>query len=72
MTPFNRSGSKRAKPPKFTISTYRLKLSSPHDVIFQFIVYYYVTKPPKKLKATLNAVVLAMDLLLSSQVRKHR
>jgi len=27
---------------------------------------------PQKLKATLNAVDLAMDLLLSSQARKHR
>jgi len=33
---------------------------------------YTITKPQKKLKATLNAVDLAMDLLLSSQARKHR
>jgi len=33
---------------------------------------YTITKCQKKLKATPNAVDLAMDLLLSSQVRKHR
>jgi len=33
---------------------------------------YNITKPQKKLKATPNAVDLAMDLLLSSQARKHR
>jgi len=33
---------------------------------------YSITKPQKKLKATPNAVDEAMDLLLSSQVRKHR
>jgi len=33
---------------------------------------YTITKPQKKLKATPNAVDLAMDLLLSSQARKHR
>jgi len=32
---------------------------------------YTITKPQKKLKATPNAVDLAMDLLLSSQARKH-
>ena len=31
-----------------------------------------ITKPQKKLKATPNAVDLAMDLLLSSQARKQR
>jgi len=31
-----------------------------------------ITKPQKKLKAIPNAVELAMDLLLSSQARKHR
>ena len=31
-----------------------------------------ITKPPNKLKVTPNAVDLAMDLLLSSQARKHR
>ena len=39
--------------------------SSFHDkVIFQFIVYYYEPSP-SKLKANLNVVDLAMDLLLS-------
>jgi len=38
---FNRSGSKRAELPKFTINTSKVKLYSPHEVIFQFIVYYY-------------------------------
>ena len=33
---------------------------------------YTITKAPKKLKAIRNAVDLAMDLLLSSQDRKHR
>jgi len=33
---------------------------------------YTDTKAPNKLKATPNAVDLAMDLLLSSQARKHR
>jgi len=33
---------------------------------------YTITKTPKKLKATPNAVDLAMDLLLSSQARKHK
>jgi len=33
---------------------------------------YTITKPQKKLKATRNAVDLVMDLLLSSQARKHR
>jgi len=33
---------------------------------------YTITKPQKKLKATPTAVDLAMDLLLSSQARKHR
>jgi len=33
---------------------------------------YTTTKPQKKLKATPNAVDLAMDLLLSNQARKHR
>jgi len=33
---------------------------------------YAITKAPKKLKATPNAVDLAMDLLLSSQAKKHR
>ena len=33
---------------------------------------YAITKPLKKLKANLNAVDLAMDLLLSIQARKHR
>jgi len=33
---------------------------------------YTITKPQKKLKATPNAVDLAMDLLLFSQTRKHR
>ena len=37
---------------------------------FQFNVYYY--KTPKKLKATPNAVDLAMALFLSNQARKHR
>jgi len=33
---------------------------------------YTITKAPNKLKATPNAVDLAMDLLLSSQARKPR
>jgi len=33
---------------------------------------YTITNPQKKLKATPNAVDLAIDLLLSSQARKHR
>jgi len=33
---------------------------------------YTITKPQKKLKATLSAVELAMNLLLSSQAMKHR
>jgi len=33
---------------------------------------YTITKTPNNLKATPSAVDLAMDLLLSSQVRKHR
>jgi len=33
---------------------------------------YTITKAPKKLKATPNAVDLAMDLLLPSQARRHR
>jgi len=33
---------------------------------------YTTTKSQKKLKATPYAVDLAMDLLLSSQARKHR
>jgi len=33
---------------------------------------YTITKCQKKLKATPNAVDLAMYLLLSSQARKHR
>jgi len=32
---------------------------------------YTITKPQKKLKATPNAVDLAMDLLLSIQARKY-
>jgi len=37
-----------------------------------FNPWYTITKCQKKLKAIPNAVDLAMDLLLSSQVRKHR
>jgi len=37
-----------------------------------FNSFYTITKPQKKLKATSNAVDLAMDLLLSSQARKQR
>jgi len=33
---------------------------------------YTITKAPKKPKAIRNAVDLPMDLLLSSQARKHR
>ena len=33
---------------------------------------YTIAKPPNKLKATPNAVDLAMGLLLSSQTRNHR
>jgi len=33
---------------------------------------YTITKPPKKLNTTPNAVDLEMDLLLSNQARKHR
>ena len=33
---------------------------------------YTITKAPKKLKAIRNAVDLVMDLLLSSEARKHR
>jgi len=33
---------------------------------------YTITKSPKKLKATPDAVDLAMDLLLSNQARKCR
>jgi len=33
---------------------------------------YTITKSQKKLKATPIAVVLAVDLLISSQARKHR
>ena len=41
VTLFSRSGNKRTDPPKFTINTSKAKIVSPHDVIFQFIVYYY-------------------------------
>jgi len=37
-----------------------------------FTSLYTITKCQKKLKATPNAVDLAIDLLLSSQARKHR
>jgi len=37
-----------------------------------FNSWYTITKPQKKLKATPNAVDLAMDRLLSSQAIKHR
>jgi len=33
---------------------------------------YTITKPPNMLKTTPNVVDLAMDLLLSTQARKHR
>jgi len=32
---------------------------------------YIITKPPNKLKTTPNAVDLAMNLLLSTEARKH-
>jgi len=67
---FDRSGSKRAEPPKFTINTSKVKLSSPHEVFFQFIVYYY--EVPEEAQSYSNAVNLAVDLLLSRQARKHR
>ena len=38
--------------------------------LFQFIVYYYET--PEHAENHPNAVDLAMDLLLSTQARKHR
>jgi len=74
VTPFSRSGSKRAEPPKFTINTSKVKFKSPHEVIFYFNSSYTITKPPNKLKTTANtnAVDQAMDLLLSNQARKHR
>jgi len=34
VTPFNRSGSKRAEPPKFTINTSKVKLWSSHESFF--------------------------------------
>ena len=37
-----------------------------------FNSFYTTTKSQKKLKATPNAVDLTVDLLLSSQARKHR
>jgi len=37
-----------------------------------FNLLFAITNPQKKLKATPNIVDLAMDLLLSSQARKHR
>ena len=54
MTPFNRSGSKRAEHPKFTISTTKVKLKTPHEVIFYVNSLYAITKLPKKLKTTPN------------------
>jgi len=39
---------------------------------FAPLVTPLITKPPNKLKATPNTVDLAMDLLLSSQAKKHR
>jgi len=46
-------------------------LVSPWSNLF-FNSLYTITKRQKKLKATTNAVDLAMDLLLSSLARKHR
>jgi len=43
---------------------------STHKVISQFIVHYY--EVPEQSQSFPNAVDLAMDLRLSSQVRKHR
>jgi len=37
-----------------------------------FNSWYTITKPPNKLKANPKPVDLAMDLLQSSQDRKHR
>jgi len=37
-----------------------------------FNLLYTITNSQQKLKATLNAVDLAMDVLLSSQVRKFK
>jgi len=70
VTLFNRSRSKRAEPPNLTINTSRVKGWSPHEVIFQFIVYHY--KAPKEVQSHPNAVDVAVDLLLSNQARKHR
>jgi len=42
--------------------------------IREFLIFnslYTITKPPNKLKTIPNAVDLAMDLLLSTQARKH-
>jgi len=72
VTPFNRSGSKRVEPPKFTTNISKVKFQSPHEVIFYFNSVYTITKSPNELKTTPNAVDLAMDLLLSTQARKHR
>ena len=41
-----------------------------HEVIFQFIVYYY--EAPEETQSHPKGVDLAMDLLLSSQARNHR
>ena len=54
-TAFNRSGSKRAEPPIFTNNTSKVKLYTPHEVSFQFIVCYY--EAPKKLKANPTLVI---------------
>jgi len=40
--------------------------------MFYFNSLYATTKPPNKLKTTPNAVDLAMDLLLTTEDRKHR
>jgi len=67
---FNRSGSKRAAPPNWQSIPPKPSCSLSMKSFFNSL--YVITKPQKKLKATHNAVDLAIDLLLSSQSRKHR
>ena len=57
-------------PPNSQSITLKSSSSLPLKSFFKSL--YTITKPPNKLKATPNAVDLAMDLLLSSQARNHK
>jgi len=70
VTLFNRSGNKRAEPPNSQSILPKPSSCLPMKSFFNSLCT--ITKAPKKLKAIRNAVDLAMDLLLSSQARKHR